>query len=110
MYVGRATRGAPFDRPECDPQWGLLGRWGNDFTACDKSRDEAVRSVRAHRSALLSDPRRMVYVRRHLAGRTIASGLYCDACHAGTLAEIAKCSEGHLARLVRDAADTGAGV
>ena len=33
VYVGRATRGAPFDRSECDPQWGLLGRWGNEFTA-----------------------------------------------------------------------------
>ena len=110
VYVGRATRGAPVDRPECDPQWGLLGRWGNEFTACDRSREEAVRSVRAYRSALLSDPRRIAYVRRHLAGRTIASGLYEDACHAGTLAEIANCSEGHLTRLVRDAADTGAGV
>ena len=45
-----------------------------------------------------------------LAGRTIGSGLDYEACHAGTLAEIANCSEDHLARVVRDAVDTGAGV
>ena len=27
VYVGRATRGSPFGRPECDSQWGRLGRW-----------------------------------------------------------------------------------
>jgi hypothetical protein len=49
-------------------------------------------------------------VRRHLAGRTLASGLDEEACHAGTLAEVANCSTDHLARLVREAADAGAGV
>lgn len=110
VYVGRATRGSPFDRPECDPAWVHLGRWGNEFTACDRTPDESARIVRAHRDALLSDPRRVAYVRRHLAGRTLASGLDEEACHAGTLAEVANCSTDHLARLVREAADAGAGV
>ena len=110
VYVGRATRGAPFDRPECDPQWGRFGRWGNEFTACDGTPEEAARTVQAYRDALLSNPRRVAYVRRHLAGRTIASGADRASCHAGTLAEIANCSEDHLANLVRDAAATGAGV
>jgi hypothetical protein len=104
VYVGRATGGAPRCH-ETSPEYGINGRWGNEFVLLRDSPTERERVCNANRAAILDNPHMIARVRKHLNGKRLACWCGGRRCHAQDLAEIANCNDEQLRAILCEHAD-----